>query len=137
MVCPYIVTESPNRPNIKYSVKAPTNIEEKFAPLVEEIRRMHVAMDRSIIFCRTYDDCSHIYMYLRSRLGAEGVDPIGAPDLVRFRLVDMFTACTYPSVKDAILKAFINPDGILRLVVATVAFGMGSFKILLKQGRQA
>ena len=84
MVCPYIVTESPNRPNIKYSVNAPTNIEEKFAPLVEERRRMHIAMDRSIIFFFfTYDDCSHIYMHLRSRLGAEGVDPIGAPDLVR------------------------------------------------------
>ena len=83
MVCPYIVTESPNRPNIKYSVKAPTNIEEKFAPLVEEIRRMHIAMDRSIIFFRTHDDCSHIYMHFRSCLGAEGVDPIGAPDLVR------------------------------------------------------
>ena len=37
----------------------------------------------------------------------------------------MFTACTYAPVKDVILKAFINPDGISRVVVATVAFGMG------------
>ena len=125
MLCPYVIAESPNRPNIKYSVKQPTNIEEMFAPLVEEIRRARETMDRVIIFCRTYDDCSHIYMFLRSRLGREGVNPIGAPDLARFRIVDMFSVCTHPPVKDSILKAFVNPEAILRVVVATVAFGMG------------
>ena len=37
----------------------------------------------------------------------------------------MFSACTHPPVKDSILKAFGNPEGNLRVVVATVAFGMG------------
>lgn len=49
MVCPYVVAESPNCPDIKYSVKVPTNIEETFAPLVEEIRRLRITMDRVIL----------------------------------------------------------------------------------------
>lgn len=64
-------------------------------------------------------------MFLRHRLSKEGVHPIGAPNLSRFRLVELFTACTQATVKDRILQAFSNPNRILRIVVATVAFGVG------------
>jgi ATP-dependent DNA helicase RecQ len=74
------------------------NAEETFAPLVEEIRRRRTAMDKVIIFGHTYDDCSCIYMFLRHRLSKEGVHPIGAPNLSRFRLVELFTACTQATV---------------------------------------
>ena len=37
----------------------------------------------------------------------------------------MFCACTTTFVKNSILDAFCKPSGTLRLVVATVAFGMG------------
>ena len=43
----------------------------------------------------------------------------------QFRLVDMFTACTDDSVKTQILTSFANNSYPLRIVVATVAFGMG------------
>ena len=52
-------------------------------------------------------------------------EPIGAPKLARFALCNMFSACTHPDVKDEVLKSFCNPNGILRIVVATIAFGMG------------
>ena len=91
MVKPVLVTASPNRPNIKFIVRPADNIEETFSPLVEELRRLRVMLKKTIVFCRTYDDCSHI---LRSQLGRGGVQPIGAPDLSRFRLVELFTACT-------------------------------------------
>lgn len=45
--------------------------------------------------------------------------------MTRFRIVDMFTACTLPSVKNNILECFTNPAGRLRIIVATIAFGMG------------
>ena len=37
----------------------------------------------------------------------------------------MLTACTHRDVKDSILVNFIDPHGVLRVVIATVAFGMG------------
>lgn len=36
----------------------------------------------------------------------------------------MYTACTTPAVKD-VLESFCNREGVLRVVVATVAFEMG------------
>ena len=122
MVQPKVVSLSPNRANIKYSVVIATNIEENFAALAEEVMRRRLSMDRTIIFCRTYDDSSHIYLFLRSRLGSECVEPIGAPDWAQFRLIDMFTGCTHPSVKDMILENFCDPNGPLKIVVATIAF---------------
>ena len=125
MVKPCTVTESPNRQNIMYGVQKATTIEETFAPLVEEVRRKRTSMDKVIIFCRTYDESSCIYLFMRSRLGIFGVQPIGAPDLSRFRLVDLFTACTHKDVKDKILHNFTTCGQVLRVVIATVAFGMG------------
>ncbi len=66
-----------------------------------------------------------MYSFFRSRLQVESHEPIGAPDLSRYRLIDLFTACTPKSVKDAIVLNFCKVDGILRIVIATVAFGMG------------
>ena len=126
MVLPHIVSEIPNRPNIKYFVDSHSkSIEETFAPLVEELKLKRTTMGRVIVYCRTYDSCSSIYLYFKSRLKGEMREPIGIRDLAIFRLVDMFTACTREDVKAVIQKAFCDPTRCLRVVVATVAFGMG------------
>ena len=126
MAEPMIVCNVPNRPNIQYSVvQTPGTIEEAFLPLVEQLRYKRTLHDRVIIYCRTYETCSMIYLFLKSRLGAEITEPIGTVDLARFRLVDMFTACTTATVKRTILELFCKSDSNLRIVVATVAFGMG------------
>ena len=125
MAFPVIIARVPNKPNIKYIVSTQKNLEENFASFVEEIRHKRKAMDRCIIYCRTYDSCTRIYLYLKSRLKGEIREPIGVRDLAQFRLVDMFTACTRTDVKENILKSFCDPEGLLRVVVATVAFGMG------------
>lgn len=60
-------------------------------------------------------------------LKSEFAEPIGYPDLPQFRIVDMFTCGTHPSVKDIITSSFTKPasESVLRLLIATVAFGMG------------
>lgn len=62
---------------------------------------------------------------LEKPMGTERLEPIGAPDVSACQLVDMFTACTHAAVKNDILESFCAADGVLRVVVATVAFGMG------------
>lgn len=126
LVDPAVVQQMPNRQNIKYIVHTnPGTLQEEFAPLVEKIRLERTRMDKMIIYCRTYDSCASVYLYFRSRLGPERTEPIGAVDLAPFRLVDMFCGCTTTTVKESILQSFCTPDAVLRVVVATIAFGMG------------
>lgn len=122
MVNPFILSQSPNKQNIKYSiVKKDEEIEDTFAPLLEELKINRENTERTIIFCRMYDSTGRIYCYFKHGMGTEFTKPIGAPDLPQFRLMDMFSACTRP---DEILSRFSSSSS-LRIVVATIAFGMG------------
>ena len=58
-------------------------------------------------------------------IGKEIRDPLFSPGLVRFRLIDRFTACTTKTVEESITNSFSDINGKLRIVVATIAFGMG------------
>ena len=119
-----VVSVTPNKLNIKYGVQIIKVLwEETFAPLVKEVRLNCVTTNRAIIYCHLYESCS--LLYLTRRLGPEKTEPIGAPDINCFRLVDIFTACTTPPVKENILASFCKLNGKLRVVIATVAFGMG------------
>ena len=113
MVKHYIVTRSPNHSKIMYDVHVADNIEETFASLVEEIRHECTAIEEVVIFCRAYDEASCIYLFLRSQLGKFGLQPIGAPDLALFRLVEVFTACTKKDVNYSVLSLCTKPEGIL------------------------
>lgn len=79
----------------------------------------------TVIFCRSYEDVGYIYSFITRSLGAVCVEPIGASNIACFRLVDMFTACTEQKVKDVIICNFTQREACLRVVIATVAFGMG------------
>ena len=100
-------------------------MEATFGPLLEELRKERNLMDRTLIFCQKYDDITNIYQYFITSLSKDAIHPCHAPNLVKYHLVDMFTACTHPSVKQAILTAFTNQESPLRLLIATIAFGMG------------
>jgi len=44
-----------------------------------------------IIFCKRYEDCASLYQYFGLSQGNEFTEPIGAPNLSQFQIVDMFT----------------------------------------------
>lgn len=50
---------------------------------------------------------------------------MGYPELPQFRLVDMFTSGTHSSVKEKHYNSFFLASSNLRVLIATVAFGMG------------
>jgi len=124
---PELILQSPEKSNIIYKVlrRGDTSMEETFAPFTEELRRNRRGTDKTIIFCRTYEDTSHIYLYFKDMLKHEMTDPVGYHDVSKFRMIDMFSATTPLNVKEWIVKSFVNPYSRLRIVVSTVAFGMG------------
>ena len=62
-------------------------------------------MGRVIIFCKTYKSVISIYKFFKHSLGEYFTDPIGAP---KNKLIEQFTK-----------------QSSLRVVIATIAFGMG------------
>jgi len=124
MKTPIVVAVSPSKLNILYTIKHSDDFQQAFAPLVEGLRKKRINFPRTIIYCQKLSDCGCLYTHFRKCLGDDFTEPIDAPDLQGFRLVDMFHSCTNSEIKTTILEQFCKPSH-LRIVVATVAFGMG------------
>ena len=69
--------------------------------------------------------CSDLYVYFLSKLGKDSYYPLGAPEVSDHRLFGMFHANTPVHNKDVILRSMLVEDGVVRIVFATVALGMG------------
>ena len=65
-----------------------------------------------------------VYRHIRDTLGGGFTETVKAPDLPPYRLADMYHSCVDEEIKAIILKMFSKPSH-LRVVIATVAFGMG------------
>ena len=80
---------------------------------------------KGIIFCQYCKECSQLYLLHKKELGIAFTSPVGASDLHRYRRVEMFTRCTETSLKEKIVASFADPASHLRIVIGTIAFGMG------------
>lgn len=121
-----VVETSPDKPNVFLACKEFTSVVEVFSPIAENLKSERVNMGRMIIFCKKIALCSQIYSFFRFVLGPEFTEPPNHPiSEPQYRLIDMFTSGTHTSVKGEILKSFKNPNKPLRIVIATIAFGLG------------
>jgi len=123
----YIKAQNPNKPNIRYMVaEKPSDLMKMIKPLVDEVREKGQEADHYIIFCRTYNDNSEIFQLLILELESSGVLLMSNESASgeKVRVCEKFTACSSPNNKK-IIASFTNPVGTVRIVVATVAFGMG------------
>ena len=82
-------------------------------------------MPRVIIFCQRYDDCAALYKTFLIALGKEFAEPVGAPNVTQFLLVDTYTSPMNKAGKDAIVSSFRTADSQLCVVICTAAFGLG------------
>lgn len=85
---------------------------------------MRVDFPKTIIYGQSFSVCADIYIFLRGELGTNFTEPVHAPDVPSFRLVDMFTSVTDSWHKTEIIQLFKKRSS-LRIVIATIAFGMG------------
>ena len=123
---PILIEVSPEKSNIVLSVKNFESIESSFKPLVENLLTERKAAERTIIFCKKRDDCAVLYAYFKYYLGNCFTDPPGASVCIpENRLVDMYCSGTQDEVKNDIVRLFKKSDAPLRVVIATIAFGMG------------
>ena len=119
-----VIAVSPSKSNITFMIKGYNNYQEAFSVLLSGLLKKRKGFPRTIIYCQRLVECGRIYRYLRDSLGRKFTEPVGAPDLPQFRLVDMFHSSIDVEIKESILASFTKPSQ-LRVVIATVAFGMG------------
>jgi len=119
------VAVSPCRTNIMYAVSTFSTVKETFQTLLLRLKEERLDMPRIIIYCRRHEEAADLYLFFRGGLGDSFTEPKDAPDHSGFRLVDMFTSCTDSEVKSDIISSFTQPNSPLRIVCATIAFGLG------------
>lgn len=117
----HIISRIPNKINIKFSVmEKPMDVMQVLYPILLKLTENGISSERTLIFCRTYDDTLLVFklavLYLNRRNALYFGDD---------KVCDKYDACTAPDVQKYIVKSFTQPNGSMRLVIATVAFAMG------------
>ena len=120
-----LVSVSPDRPNIYYDVLPRTNMEDDLKFLIDSLRDKNVNASRVIVYCRTLDACANIFSHFHTELGSNSYYPSWSDTICSNRLFGMFHASTPEKNKETILKSLTDPNGVVRIVFATVALGMG------------
>lgn len=109
-----------NRPNIKYKVvKLEGDWQSnliKFEPIIKLLNDTSNVCPKILIYCSTIDVVSSVYSYFHSRIPNPGT-PLSP--------VAMFHKSTSQPNKSHVLSEFPKPDSVVRVVVCSVAFGLG------------
>ena len=121
----YIIEIDPNKNNIRYAVRYIENdlsLQDVFHGLINEVRTKSVDTEGTLLFCRTRKHCSLIF---RAFTAALGIYIYHGRAAAKNRMVDMFHAGTPESVKNHILSTVTSSQGHIRVLICTIAFGMG------------
>ena len=86
MTNPVVVNMFPHKKNVIFTVHSKPELGELVCSIVDILKSFRVNMPRTIIFCRRYMECA--------QLGKDFTEPPNAPNIVKYRLVDMYTKCT-------------------------------------------
>ena len=122
---PVLVSMSPIRNNIAYTVSPKVDVNEFCSTICAELRAKRSNYPKTVIFVRTYSDCCTLYLTIRKKMGTDISEPIGSPEMSQFLLVDVFSRVCTQKKKEQIIESFKVTNSILRLIIATSAFGMG------------
>lgn len=122
----FSIEKPPLRGNISYQfayLNKDKPLDCVFGPLIEELKDKGEETERCIIFCQTRKQCSIIYRLFNAVLGKRNfVDGGSSYDRC---LVQMFHAGSPDSVKRHVVKEMTKEKSHLKVVVCTIAFGMG------------
>ena len=112
----------PDRPNLMLFVELP-KIEDYTRQLSEGLRSSRIKYPKTIIFCQSYQDLSGMCSSLIHYLGVNKTKPPGYPNVLKYRVVTVYSRATTPEMKK--ISTFTQQHTVLRVVIATTAFSMG------------
>ena len=122
---PAIIGANADHSNIKYIVWPKITQRDLSKILADELLRERTSVVKTVLFCRTLLSCAEIYASIKRILGMHITEPPGLPNIIEFRLINLFTAASTPDMRTKVLAEFCKVNSNLRLVIATSAFGLG------------
>ena len=126
-----VLTESPNKPNITYEAVRKNNIEEDFNCVVRDVAENNIKAQRVVVHCQSLGMCASLYTHFLQAVQDASYYPPGAEHVSDNRLIAMFHSCTDEHNKRVVMSSLSQTDGVVRVVFATMALGMGvDFKSL-------
>ena len=120
------VKKSPDRTNLKYCVQyidKDMPLEIIFSEMIDDVKNEGTNVQRTITYCQTWKQCAILYRVFETNLGKLFYKD--AVSNCKKRLVEMYHAGTPETVKKHISNNLSDEDGYIRVLIATIAFGMG------------
>ena len=119
-----IMEKSPCKENLKFIVRyidRDTSFESAFGSVVSELKQDNC--ERTLIYCQTRKQCGLLFRFFNVILGDDMYSEKARKPTKR--RVEMFHAGSPDSVKKHILTELKKEQSHLRIIVCTIAFGMG------------
>lgn len=129
MFNPIEIVVNPDRPNIYFSSSArPDRGDEKLndilRPLVDHLKGERMEFPLTVVF-GNLETISMCYAFFNFAMGKEQYEPVGAPSRAENRLFTQFHAQYPAKEKERIVEGLTLGTSKLRIIFATVAFGIG------------
>jgi hypothetical protein len=122
----FIVEMSPERKNLRYVVQYVNNsipMSELFQNIIMEVRKGKDKTTKTLLYCQTRNQCAILWRMFKLELSID-IYLNGCPTPTGY-LVQMFHAGTPESATKMILESVCSYDNHIRVVICTIAFGMG------------
>lgn len=122
----HVIQHEPIKNNLRFAVQyveRDQSLDKILAFLVSELKSKGIKTCGALIFCRTRKQWSAIYKLLQIDLGNKIYR--GQSDSPMERIIEMYHAGTPATVQHHILSTLTKENGHIRVLVCTVAFGMG------------
>lgn len=89
-----VISVSPNKPNIFYSVCKRSSLQDDFSSILNDLSLHAVEAKRVIVYCRSLNMCSALYSHFHCTLGDKSYHPPGAERKSDNRLFGMYHSKT-------------------------------------------
>ena len=132
MFNPIEIVVNPDRPNISFSSSArPDRGDEKLndilRALVDQLKGERMEFPLTFVF-GNLETISMCYAFFNFAMGKEQYEPVGAPSRAENRLFTQFHAQYPAKEKERIVEGLTLGTSKLRIIFATVAFGIGLYR---------
>lgn len=78
---PTAIILPPCKANLSYSRSQFISIESNFTSVLEKLKKERTNFPRTIIYCRTMEDCANLYIFFQQNMGPSFTEPPAAPPL--------------------------------------------------------